>query len=281
VFAAALSTMAPSTRAETVSSAEPLDLEWNAPADCPGRDTVIEEIRRAGRWHVRIVTLGESGGERAFDSASCSALTRATALVLAIRLKPTRFASKDLRAGAARASVPAPVIPPPPPPTPLAPLSMPIPVRTAGIVVAAGAITEAMAPAAVPTPERPSPERPPFRVPGSFIVGVSAIVSTGDLPAATQAQSSISPMCSDTCASSCMARQGWYSRCRPRRFTPRPRHLGRDTKRRVGGRVSGASQCVHEQHRVRLALGRRNVVPREHSSYFGCHRRHRVLLDMG
>jgi len=122
--------------------------------------------REDGRWHVRIVTLGESGGERVFDSASCSALTNATALVLAIRLKPTLELGQRTKQGSP--DPPTEVASTPAPPAPPTALPMPIATRP-----------PAVDPYAPPLPPHAGP-----RARGSFLVGASVRASLGEFPSA-------------------------------------------------------------------------------------------------
>jgi hypothetical protein len=177
------------------ATSDPLDLEWVGPPECPGRDTIVEQIRllvgtdrkddaprvaaRAsverwedGRWHVRIVTLGDSGGERLLDAASCSALTQAVALVLAIRVKPTLLTSPHPKAASGTTAMTVVVTPPPPAPPP--PVAMPAPVPVA--------VAEEQVPLASTPLETPTLVRPRLRFPGSMWGGLSAVGSTGELP---------------------------------------------------------------------------------------------------
>ncbi len=91
----------------------PLELEWNAPSECPSRDDVRREVARmaltgatgetlrrvdahakvtklaSGAWHVRVETLVEgTKGVRAFDAETCAAAADGAALMLAIAVNP-------------------------------------------------------------------------------------------------------------------------------------------------------------------------------------------------
>jgi hypothetical protein len=193
--------------ADPASAPAPLALEWIAPAECPTRADVLRDVARLvgpaatpdrpvaarallfrgedQRWHVQITTLGESGGERSLDAASCEALTRATVLVLAIRIKPglvipgaTPGAMPPAPAAAeagpdAGAIVPpaaaAPSTPPPVPPVLTAPLAAQQP---------EGRATDAEA---APTETRPSAVVASDR---RFAVGALVMGTLGELPSA-------------------------------------------------------------------------------------------------
>jgi hypothetical protein len=232
---AALTTLAPLARADPEPAAPPIDLEWDAPAECPGRETVLAQIRRVlgddgaaaaprvsarvsvarrddGRWHVRIVVLGEPEGERMLDSASCSALTGATALVLAIRIKPNLLGGETPHPGGTmEPSSIATAIPPPPPPTPPAPPPMPVP--------------ESVPTAAPALPTEPEAAAPPPPLPeesrhGSLSAGATFLASMGEMPSANAG------------AELEVAYDGKLG----------GGHLGDRLERRVGGRVPGRDE---------------------------------------
>jgi hypothetical protein len=99
----------PSTRAQA-QTAQPVDLEWTAPADCPRLEDVQAKIRKltgTRKWsavplraeaivvrkddtmlHLRLVLhAGEMIEERNIDGSSCNALAGATAVVVALMLR--------------------------------------------------------------------------------------------------------------------------------------------------------------------------------------------------
>jgi hypothetical protein len=103
----------------------PVDLTWNAPAECPSRDAVVDEVARVltaskgqrvkvtadvdvsrdgqGRWHaaLRVVT-GDARGDRTLDAESCPAIASATAVIVAV---------------AVEGGMPEPALPEAPPPS--------------------------------------------------------------------------------------------------------------------------------------------------------------------
>jgi hypothetical protein len=158
-------------------AADLLVLDWTAPADeCPTGEDVVRDVTRLvgpierprkheplkaearlsrsadGRWHVRIRTLGPTGGERTLEAASCQALAKAAALVLALRLNPKLLSSP-----------PPPEPPPPPPPPPPAPTPPPAPPP----------------PPPSPAEREQSPER---SGPLGASVGVAWLQTVGELP---------------------------------------------------------------------------------------------------
>jgi hypothetical protein len=190
VAALALFTAAPAAAASP--SDLPLDLVWEAPAsECPSREAVLAEIAHLvgdlaghtdggrvsararilhgvdGRWRVRLVTLGASGGERTLEAASCQALADAAGLVLALRINP------DLAWTPPREPSPPPPPPappaPPPPPIPSEPLPSPAPARVA-------------ASPAPPPSARPAPQRSLAWPRGSLRIGAGAFAGLGELP---------------------------------------------------------------------------------------------------
>lgn len=97
--------------APSAANQEALNLDWHAPADCPGPDhvkqlvaelvggkaegklDVVAELSRdaEGRFHARLSTLMHGvGGERSLQAETCEELARASALVMALMLKPKR-----------------------------------------------------------------------------------------------------------------------------------------------------------------------------------------------
>ncbi len=163
---AALVCGAASARAGSPDAGDLLDLDWDAPAECPARGAVLADVARLvgptpppaatgqvsarahvfrsedGRWHVHIVTLGESGGERTLNAATCEALTAATVIVLAVRVKPSLMvegpagdeatsspAPPAVPGASASAQQPMPPAPPvvEPPPAPPWPNALPVP----------------------------------------------------------------------------------------------------------------------------------------------------------
>ncbi len=88
-----------------------IDLEWDAPSDCPGRAAVISEVDRvlsaaptrsarmrvegkASRvtpdaWHVDLLLRGPDWeAKRALDGSTCAAVTEAASLVIALAMNP-------------------------------------------------------------------------------------------------------------------------------------------------------------------------------------------------
>ena len=94
-------------RCSLLPATVPVDLAWNAPAECPARDAVLDEISRVlstssaprvavtaradvssdgqGRWHAAL-SLGthDAHSERTLDAESCSAIASATAVIVAV-----------------------------------------------------------------------------------------------------------------------------------------------------------------------------------------------------
>jgi len=182
----------------------PLDLDWSAPAECPKRATVLAEIARLvgpdpgggpdharvsaravlsrgkdGWWHIHITTLGEGGGERDLDATSCAAVTEATVLVLALRIKPGLAVERALPVPPGPTPSPAPTPPPadatPPTEAPhvdaLPPLEPPPPRRE--IPVRRAQAKPVAEPAAIPAGNPSSPR---------FFVGALVLGTAGELP---------------------------------------------------------------------------------------------------
>jgi hypothetical protein len=92
-------------------AAVPVNLIWNAPPDCPGRDAVLTDVQRIldgpttrtvvaqadvtklapEHWSVHLVTSVDGApGDRTLDANSCASLAAATALILAWTVDPTK-----------------------------------------------------------------------------------------------------------------------------------------------------------------------------------------------
>ncbi len=131
------------------AQALPVDLSWDAPAECPTHDDVTAELSRIirvtpgrtvtavraqakiehsadGRYRLHLRTQREdsptSGGDTDLDAPSCAALERGVTLVLALALGDGVDVIDD------KPEPPPPVPPPPPPlPPPAAPKPKPPP----------------------------------------------------------------------------------------------------------------------------------------------------------
>lgn len=199
----ALGAFAHTAAAEEGPSEAPLDLEWVAPDACPGRETALLLVRNMvgesvhptagalppgrlsarvlvthrddGRWHVRIAIPGTAGGERELDAGSCSALTRAVAVVLAIRLRPSLVSPP----GATTTPTVARVMPPPPPAPPEA-----LPFLGTSEVDPLPGTAMASVVAGPPDEAPPPPVRSRHRSwrTGSFSTGATMLVTLGVLP---------------------------------------------------------------------------------------------------
>lgn len=88
-----------------------VEIAWSAPPDCPTEAALLAEtraalrdstapghsvaargaVRRTGdRWHVDLAVKSDQGaGERSFDADSCTELTSAVALIVALAVDPT------------------------------------------------------------------------------------------------------------------------------------------------------------------------------------------------
>jgi hypothetical protein len=87
-----------------------VDLQWNAPAECPSRDAVLEDAARVlsqppeprahataranvmrderGQWHAALsVDAGGAHSDRVLDAESCQAIAKAAALIVAIAVE--------------------------------------------------------------------------------------------------------------------------------------------------------------------------------------------------
>ncbi len=195
--------------ADPASAPLPLALEWIAPAQCPARAEVLRDVARLvgpaatlerpvaarallfrgedERWHVQITTFGESGGERSLDAASCEALTRATVLVLAIRIKPGLV----IAGSGSDAALPAPapgaagadagsIAPAPTDAPPTAPPAPPVVTAPLAAQQPEGRATDAQGPA----PETRPSTTPPLASDGRLAVGALVMGTLGELPSA-------------------------------------------------------------------------------------------------
>jgi hypothetical protein len=114
-FTAACASLVWRSPSRAASAGDFLDLEWVAPAECPGRGEVLVELERLvgvlpaapshggvrarvvlsrgadanSPWRGVVTTFGEGAGERSLRAPSCRALVDATALILALRVDPT------------------------------------------------------------------------------------------------------------------------------------------------------------------------------------------------
>jgi hypothetical protein len=90
------------------SRVQALQLDWQAPASCPTRETILRDVRRlAGanegdllaaravvtetpdqRWRVAIDLSGSATGHRTLTADSCTQLARASALIIALAANP-------------------------------------------------------------------------------------------------------------------------------------------------------------------------------------------------
>jgi hypothetical protein len=138
----------------------PVDLAWSAPAECPPREVVLDEVARLlaasherahatgradvvrdeqGRWHATLnFDARGAHGERMLEAESCPAIAFATALIIAVAVE----------GGIPPQQAPAPPVAPAPRPLPVAPQ----PTRPASqlIVAAAGVVDTAMLPSPAP-----------------------------------------------------------------------------------------------------------------------------------
>lgn len=135
---------APRARAADPDAAPPVDLTWDAPADCPSRDVILQgvqavlgrspgEQRRVtasarlrptpeGLYRVELTSsVDGSAGQRALDAESCSAAADAVTLILALLVNPEASLAFESSEGAAVAT---------PPVAPVEPTAAPQPVPT-------------------------------------------------------------------------------------------------------------------------------------------------------
>jgi hypothetical protein len=131
----------------------PVDLTWNAPAECPTREAVVDEVARVlstshemqvqvtaradvsrddlGRWHAALrVSTRDAHGERALDAENCPAIASATAVIVAIAVE-----------GGVPETVPPPTTPPAHPTS--SPASWPQRESPSQLIVAASALLDA------------------------------------------------------------------------------------------------------------------------------------------
>jgi hypothetical protein len=131
--------------AQPASAGLPLTLDWSAPASCPSRARVLDQVitvlgrssaSRAtvsvaavvestprGKWRVRLVlaSAGESG-RRQFEAESCEAAADATALIVALAIDPNAMATAlPLESPEPAPDRARPPIVQPTPPVPIAP----------------------------------------------------------------------------------------------------------------------------------------------------------------
>jgi hypothetical protein len=157
------------------ADASPLDLEWNAPAECPARAAVLAEVTRTlgsaqvvnRRVNVRVdiarvgrdeangvpgkyrgtVRIGADGGAhpRQLEADECVAVTSAAALILALAVEGMLPPPAP--------PTPATEAPPPPPPAPRAELAPGPPWRSRLVVSAAALVDTATLPSVAVGPE--------------------------------------------------------------------------------------------------------------------------------
>jgi hypothetical protein len=130
----------------------PVDLTWNAPAECPTRDAVVAEVARVlsasheqrvpvtaradvardeqGRWHATLsVSTGDARSDRTLDAEICPAIASATAVIVAL---------------AVEGGMPEPASPATPAPSKTAPVAPTFaPQRASQLLVGAAAVVDA------------------------------------------------------------------------------------------------------------------------------------------
>jgi hypothetical protein len=106
------STVVVEHRARMLPASVPVDLTWNAPAECPSRDAVLDEVARVlaarkpgapataradvtrdgrGRWHATLsVGSREARSERILEAESCPAIASAAAVIIAVAVEGDR-----------------------------------------------------------------------------------------------------------------------------------------------------------------------------------------------
>jgi hypothetical protein len=138
----------------------PVDLTWSAPAECPPREAVLDEVARLlaaaherahataradvvrderGRWHAALsVDARDAHGERVLEADGCSAIASATALIIAVAVEG--------------GILPQQTAPPPveTAPAPLAAALPPTPPASQLIIAAAGVIDDGLLPSLAP-----------------------------------------------------------------------------------------------------------------------------------
>ena len=172
----------------------PVELEWNAPVECPTGSSVEAEVvrlsksgRSTERWHARAsvarvsehawtlhlaTELQRRSVERDFTARSCAELAAVVAVVLAVSVDPEE-ASASVAMTSRSIAPPLPSAPAPAPPSPARALP----------ALAEGALPRPTLSGAAPLPE-PSPEHLPaatsLHVP-PFAIAVDARASLGVL----------------------------------------------------------------------------------------------------
>jgi hypothetical protein len=158
VPAAALLQLLGASLAYAQPASPDVDLAWRAPAACPPREAVLDEVARLvaasherahataradvvrderGRWRASLrVDARGAHGERTLEAESCPAIASATALIIAVAVEG--------------GMLPPPAIPPPvaAAPTPLPLASSPTRSASQLIVAAAGVVDTAVLPSA-------------------------------------------------------------------------------------------------------------------------------------
>jgi hypothetical protein len=141
-----------------------VDLEWNAPAECPSKEAVLEDAARVlseppeaashvlvhadvtrderGQWHATLgVDSDDAHSDRVLDAETCQALAKATALILAIAVEG-RDEARSVPASAARPSS-----------APRSRVSVPFESRSQVVVLGSGVVDWGLLPAAAPGAE--------------------------------------------------------------------------------------------------------------------------------
>ncbi len=117
--------------------ATPLELAWRAPAACPSRETVLDEVNQilghastgaptrarvdvssdeGGRWHAALSVRSRGvQGERDLEAESCSAIASAVALIVAVAVERGVPPELPQQSTAAASPPVAPLAAPPPP----------------------------------------------------------------------------------------------------------------------------------------------------------------------
>jgi hypothetical protein len=135
---AAACAFAPDARGQAATPAEPgILLVWTAPEECPKQPAVVAEVARHapeaaagvpgfsargsvtradGTYRLELETLyGERRGSRHMQDASCTELTRAAAVVIALAIRPEAMdAAEPAPAPKPAPAQPEPAAPPPP-----------------------------------------------------------------------------------------------------------------------------------------------------------------------
>jgi hypothetical protein len=134
----ALLTLCRASVAHAQATAVPVDFIWNARAECPSRDAVLDEVARLlavshgtrahataraevtrdeqGRWHAALsVDARGAHGERTLDAEGCPAIASATALIIAVAVEGGMPQEQTPLAAASAMSAPAAAALPRPP----------------------------------------------------------------------------------------------------------------------------------------------------------------------